>query len=768
MADENIDINMRLIMDQAAKENVKRQLQQMQEYIPAFQPNPFAWPDDKTLGTGFAKMKKEHKVTAEQAGKNWEKFWLKYQQAAERAQARVRTLQNQQLIYTSRSLKNLSDTMSITSRAMVVSGAALIAGTFGFAAKYVKDAKVATDTTRAWTAETDKLARLQARAGESIAKQVLPYLKQAVQFAETATGFIEQHPEVVRAALNTGLVLTTLGTIGLLLSKGIKVVADVAYIAGATGQIKAAQVQLEASINQLAAAGIQAKTSKFGGFTGLGGAVKGALSGAGAALAATVAATLTAMGLGFLAGRTYYDKIIAEREGLATSGQIFTGGAYLLGTKLFSRIARDDAEQAERKSIILAAIIGKLTRTIDESSPLWQRAANYIKGAAETVTVAIGQLRGSEHETEVVEAFMRFREDIAKLEEETGRKRVEVIEDAARRIENAERQWAERIADIWADYRSRVSEITGDYLRQQQRDEEDYARRRQEMEIDASRQIQRTREELLERLRKLEQDHQDRMYDLVGARDALGIVREKRDYARKVEEEKRNTNEEIQRIKEDTQRRLEELDRQHALEAQRRYEDYQRQLADAAEQRDKRLEEAKADFEREQEEIRRQQEEKLKELDLFHQREMARIRQDFVDRVNDLDASLTGERGLRQYYYNQMLTDAEKWLIEYRRQLAEGMLPYIPQHAAGGYTSGIVRTGELGEEFILSNRSTRALEKMIGGRLNQQNVISAIRGGQIVWNDMRRFSGEYTSSMRREIRRDTSAAIGDFLEKAFG
>jgi hypothetical protein len=49
--------------------------------------------------------------------------------------------------------------------------------------------------------------------------------------------------------------------------------------------------------------------------------------------------------------------------------------------------------------------------------------------------------------------------------------------------------------------------------------------------------------------------------------------------------------------------------------------------------------------------------------------------------------------------------------------------------ASGGYASyGRYWLGERGEEFVLSSSTTQAAERLVGNRLNQQNVLGALGG----------------------------------------
>lgn len=93
-----------------------------------------------------------------------------------------------------------------------------------------------------------------------------------------------------------------------------------------------------------------------------------------------------------------------------------------------------------------------------------------------------------------------------------------------------------------------------------------------------------------------------------------------------------------------------------------------------------------------------------------------------------------------------------------------------PVHDYTGYaykhTYAMAQDGK--RQFVMSGSMTRVAEQMLGGQLNQQMVMSALAGGgrnSVVWQDQRRFSGEYTKSMRNAQRADTLEVLGEVGRK---
>jgi hypothetical protein len=86
--------------------------------------------------------------------------------------------------------------------------------------------------------------------------------------------------------------------------------------------------------------------------------------------------------------------------------------------------------------------------------------------------------------------------------------------------------------------------------------------------------------------------------------------------------------------------------------------------------------------------------------------------------------------------------------------------------AEGGYaaSAGLYMRGEAGREFVMNNSTTRAAENMIGGRLTQENMLSALSGGRrITYNDNRRIDTSLTPADRAVIRRDILDALAGAL-----
>ncbi len=93
------------------------------------------------------------------------------------------------------------------------------------------------------------------------------------------------------------------------------------------------------------------------------------------------------------------------------------------------------------------------------------------------------------------------------------------------------------------------------------------------------------------------------------------------------------------------------------------------------------------------------------------------------------------------------------------------LISFLPGKAAGGYAgAGIYKMGERGHEFVMNHATTRAAERMMGGQLTQDRLLSSLAGGRnINYNDHRRIDSRLSSSDRRVIRNDVMTALAEGL-----
>lgn len=668
-------------------------------------------------------------------------------------------------------LRQVAEGLTSISTKLLAIGTVTAGGIFAAAGSYVKDAKQATATTIAWKKAQDELNQAGARFGAVAATTALPVLQKAAELANKTAGFVEKHPDLVKAALNTGLVVASIGAIGTLASKGIKFYADLQLIGAffaekeaARQQQAAALIMLEASRNQLKAAGLGAEAA----------ALKNAAPKA--ITAASIGGAITSP-LGIAALATAWAALT-----LKVSDQF----------KQMDDAAKQLAKDGNPASIAIATlskgfqgvagIINPLVPAITTFREAWERDVplivklfNRLTGAADSATQQTGT-KGARTgaapdtalriNTETMQAalqeYKQYKQDDIDLVREHYAERAGIVQDALS-AELAENQkYAASVAKVTRNEASDLAKAATDFATANARAEQQYAIDRANIERDGAKEIEDIKKASQERLRKMEEEHSRRVEGLIATRDALGLSKENRDYKAQVNDEKRQTTQEVKDRRAAIAQRLADLKQSYEQERAQRLADYQARVAEiqasAAEQLKTLAEEHQAELQQ----IEQQKNEKLKLLDAQFNAERQRRYQYFLAQIRDLDAALLGETRLKQKYEIMMLQDLNNFLSQYRDSLSTGLAGAIPHNADGGYTSGLTWTGERGVEYIMTNRTVQAAESIIGGRLTQEGLLAAMsgRGGaNVTLNNNARYSGEYTASMRRAVMNDMKTVV---------
>lgn len=670
-------------------------------------------------------------------------------------------------------IKSIGDRIGGASSRALITGGAILGGAFAESNRFAKEAEdtgKATRATREWTQATQELAQARARVDTVLLRETLPLLKQAAKVANEAAAFVEKNPEIVSAALKTGEVLVALGAVGVAVSKGIRLYADVQALALGAQQLTAAKLQDDAADKQLIAARLRAGVSGADVPGGGGGApAAGGLSTA-VSFATSVAVAVLAAGATAGAVKLLIDKISppSERSPQTAIPSFSTNG---LGNPEFRRkqvelanaISRGDSPE---KIAQLRVELKALGQQIFETAKQVRQGTQQISEAIQS-----GGLAGSAHEAEIVSAFQQWKEDDARLVQEAADKRVQIIADSEKRVVAETQKYASQVASINASADKRAQSLTSNFLKAEAQDEVQYQEQRAQIIRDGGKDIREIEEDHQKRIREMTKEHNERVEDLTASRDALGLVKEQRRFNEQQAEENRNTRIEIAKRRQDLAERLAELDHEHEVEKAQRLAQFQEALAENEAQRKEQLKQAAEAHAEEMAQIRAQRAQQLRELQESLNAERLRRREVFIAEVRDLDAALLGEKNLKARYYALMLADAEKFLAALRTKMASattGVKP--PGSAAGGYVGyGTRLLGEEGREFVLSNRTTRAAENIIGSGLTQDALLSALArssGSQrsLTIQDNSRFDGRISSSQVQGIKREIrNQLVKDFL-----
>jgi hypothetical protein len=686
--------------------------------------------------------------------------------AALRAEAQVLSKQASEMVDGVKqkqiaALKELSNTIGGISKTALLLGGGILGGAFALANKYVQDAEQATDVTRQWESATQSLKESQTQIGAVIAREALPMLKQAAELADRASDFVESNPEVIRAALNTGKILVALGAIGIVASKGIKLVADAKYLLTIPVQLEAARLQDRAATKQLEAAVLRAKdlgvsvpgagAPAVGGLGGLAGAITSP-GGIGALVIGIVAKSIKAA-----------DSLKTLNEQIVQLGAKSGASSGLIGTIIAT------LDSALMVATPLVPAIKNFRQALERDIPLIKNLLGLGGGGGATAgasaSFSFGS-RGSPAFDQVLKAYEQYKQDDLEAQQKHYDERRKIAANALEAERKANADYAASVARVRSQTTKALADAAEDFAEANARAEQQYQEQRAQIIRDGGQQLEQLEKDIQERLRKNRREHELRVEDLTASRDALGLAKERRRFQEEQAEIRREGSEEIRQRRADLAQRLADLAQSYEQERAQRQADYLARVEEIKASSAEQLAELQKQHVEELRQIQLQKIARIREIDSQFAEERKRRYEYFIRQVRDLDASLLGEKRLREKYQQLMITDLEKFLAAYRAKLSS-LGSAVPGRAEGGYAAGLIRTGERGYEYVMSHNTTQAAENMIGGRLTQQGLLAALAGmgggRSLVWNDVRRFDGSYTNAMREMVRKDTQEILERML-----
>jgi len=687
-------------------------------------------------------------------------------------------------------LSQISGNITRVSTAFGAAGAAVVGGLALSARQYVKfveDAGIRGDETAdRWIAATKRIKNAQLNLGEASAQVLLPIYEKAAELAEKAAAFVQKNPDLVQAALNTGIVVATLAAVGVAVSKGIKIYADFKYLA-ATAEYDLATRRFEKSVGEFLAGAVLGKTNgSNAAAVAAGGA--GVLGKAGAAIgtvalyaSAVVIGAEAGVALGNALGKLVYGEDY-KKQGL--------GDAALTAFRTANAPLALIAIQLEK----LGGVAGKAGDAIGDNLTKidqWvqkllglETAADDASNATDKVASGLRDFQGEADLAQATDAFISYRQQEAQAEQQYSQQRAQLVQQGLEQINQIEAnyvnqraqlisQYEQSSANALASFNFQRAQAASQFAQQQAQAEQQHQENRKKAQESYQKETERAAKDHQKALQKLEEEHNDKVRDLVAARDALGLSREKRDYERRKRDLEENYSEEKKRRQEDYRQRLREMDEQFAKERAQRQADFEFRQQQAAEQFAFQQAQAKAQFEERLKQLdaqhneelskaRQQQAEKLRELELAYRQEQVTRRNAFLDILRDLNANLLNEENLRNQYYARMQADLVNFLQSTASGVGNGS--NLPGYQSGGYTpEGPIRT-HLGE-YVLDPQSTSSLEKLVGGRLTRDSIQNFAQGGGSTTVNMQFPGGMITRKMLNEALDKNTAKLLKNLTK---
>lgn len=591
---------------------------------------------------------------------------------------------------------------------MSIAGAAILAPFILATKKYMDTMKETEPTSARLVALGKRWEESQVRLGRVTATVVLPALEKALDIVEKIVAFAEKNPGAITAAVTIGTSLVVLGGI----------VTTTAKIIGAIATIQG-----------------------FSAGAGAAGTAGGATAGGGLAAAAPAVGVLIAGAFVVELERRGLNKVFGTNQSWGDIGTTAMHALFLVLAKGNAEAAVQ-MENAAKAALHLSDAEEKASGSTNKfglSAADWAQA---VDAYTQMVSANAAAIADAAQQSEAVNTT--YTADVA----------AQYASHVAT-MKSIGTQLAATLATIESNYAAASTAAAAAHAQQ---------------EADIIAQGAATIEQIIsdsqERLRQMAEDHAQKVEGLTNSRDALGLAQENRDYANAVAEEKRRAQEASAAARKATQQQLAALDAQYAAEqaaAQAAYE-LEKQQAAAQASEAYLAEEAANKAKLEQLETAKNNE--LKAIETALKKELATNQRAYIDRLNALGVYLGRETELYKAHQAQMIVDTTAFVDAMLAQSARlnGTSTTTPAGmAAGGYTSGLVNTGERGREFILSNSTTRAAERMIGQTLTQANFLRALNGGVNVHQSMR-FSGEISAGDKRQIQRIArDAAVKGFM-----
>ncbi len=665
-------------------------------------------------------------------------------------------------------------------------GTGIVGGIFAYAQKYINDIRKnggeVTATILKWNAAQETLAKSGEKVGAVFAEKALPLLELAASTAQKAAGFVEKHPELVQAAINTGLVVAGLGAVGLAVSKGIKLYADQLYLSAIPLQLEAGKLQFAAAQQQLIAARMKSVNvpgipqSASGGIATattagkLGSSVLGGL----AKVTLIASAVIIGAELGNALGNAIAKMIDPNVKDTTLKETLFYGGVRAveaLQQKLDHLLQTLASKLPQMLSLPIQIFTQwDLTKRIPAVDAFFKRL---LLGAdqLEEASSKLSGVQSSPQFEAVLKAYESYKQQDLELVQKHYQERQDVVRDSMAAEAKANRDYANRSAQIGAQSGKALANATRSYEEESKKSEQQNATERARIIRDGGIEIQRIEQDAQERLRKLRLEHEDRVAEFTASRDALGLAKEQRDYNRSRNEEIRQTNLEIGQRRQDIALRLRDLQESYNAERAQRFAEYQARIKEIQTNAAEQMKELAAQHQAELAEIRANRIQRIKELDAQFLDERKRRYNALIAQIRDLDASLLGEQGLRKKRQAEMIADLDAFLLNYRKK-AGTLFTNPTGRQTGGYAPyGMYMLGESASggkgrtEYVLNGSTTELAERVLGGKISQNKLATlfGILGGgtknNIIYNDERRIDSRISNTDRQQMITDTTQAV---------
>lgn len=430
----------------------------------------------------------------------------------------------------------------------------------------------------------------------------------------------------------------------------------------------------------------------------------------------------------------------AQRTAMSATGFAYTPAGLMAGVlqgKTPEQVA-DDMAQLYQQLGLVSFDTEKFQQELGQTSaallPARVQAADYGTAIKQTTAATTEATQAQKDYQSGLEDAGETARSLAKMQTDYDKERARAIADYGKQRSQAEAQYEQTRQQRVEDYGRQQERTMRDWLRSQAESERQYNQQRTDLAAQYGKAAQQAEADHQKQMTRMREDYLLQQEDAVAARDATAFLKNARAY--------------------DINRSRAEQD--FADQRAARQAEYQQQLVEMqtayAEQRAERLEQfalqqadRQADWDLQQTRAAEQ-----------HAVEMARMDADQQARLVEMAANLAEEQQAERDAFAERLLELDTYNQQYialEKQRNAGALELLNQtikdmtaanaqanvpamshggkRAGGGYASyGAYTLGEQGREFVLNAGATSAAEGMMGGGLNQDNILAMLAQGR--------------------------------------
>ena len=342
---------------------------------------------------------------------------------------------------------------------------------------------------------------------------------------------------------------------------------------------------------------------------------------------------------------------------------------------------------------------------------------------------------------------------LLRLELETGAQREAALERQGAAMVQTETEIAQERTMSMESYQAEMADMEDSYYK-------DRAEAAEAHGLD----VARAEADHQKQMRRMAEDSKERQRSAIRARDATGLLEERRSYDKDRGRAEEDHRDDMARRSEDFALQLAQMEQAFREQQVARERAFTEQLAaleirmreeqniqsTAAEDELVAIEEARVqelrglhDHNQETETAHKDSRDKQKqELDRSLDEQLSLARQSYNQSIQDAESNWTQQRQAQgvfmagelqelQSHYTDRLRLLQGWMQQANVVIRPPGALGLPGRQAGGYMGrGTYSVGEAGEEFALSHQTTRRAEQLAGGGLSQERLLALMgRGG---------------------------------------